>query len=231
MADAMQNEDTDRLSPLEHIFYAEAHNVCQKWQHYFSIYETHFARYRNKRLRFLEIGVSQGGSLDIWKRYFGSRASIVGVDIDPACRRFAGPQVEIIIGDQGDPAFLKSLAEQVGPVDAILDDGGHRMDQQILTLEHLYPLVKEGGVYMCEDVHTSYDPSHGGGLRESQTFIEYMKTQIDDLHSWYTGGPPAESIARTTRSIAFYDSIVVLEKKAFTGPVYVETGHIRPPVA
>lgn len=100
----MQN-DADRLSPLEHIFYAQSHNVCQKWQHYFLIYETHFARFRNKRLRFLEIGVSQGGSLDIWKTYFGSRASIVGVDIDPACRRFAGPQVEIIIGDQGDPAL------------------------------------------------------------------------------------------------------------------------------
>lgn len=105
------------------------------------------------------------------------------------------------------------------------------MDQQILTLEHLYPLVKEGGVYMCEDVHTSYDPSHGGGLGQPQTFIEYMKKRIDDLHSWYTGGAPAESMGRTTRSIAFYDSIVVLEKKAFAGPVYVETGHIRLPVS
>ena len=217
----------EQLSPIEHIFYGQSHNICQKWQHYFSIYETHFAKYRGRRLRFLEIGVSQGGSLDMWKSYFGPRASIIGVDIDPACRRFHDDQVEIIIGDQGDPAFLKQLAQQVGEVDAILDDGGHRMDQQILTFEHLYPLLKDGGVYMCEDVHTSYDPTHGGGLGKPDTFIEYMKTRIDDLHDWYYRNPDATSVARTTRSISFYDSIVVLEKKPFAGPRYVEVGHSR----
>lgn len=225
----MQNE-TNRLSQLEQIFYGQSHNICQKWQHYFSIYETHFSRFRNQRLRFLEIGVSQGGSLDMWKTYFGPRASIIGIDIDPAAKRFAGPQVEIIIGDQGDPTFLASLAAQVGDLDAILDDGGHRMDQQILTFEHLYPVLKDGGVYLCEDVHTSYDPSHGGGLGEPDTFIEYMKKRVDDLHGWYNGSPPLQSVARTTRSICFYDSIVALEKKAFSGPVYVETGHVQPPL-
>ena len=215
------------FSPIEHIFYGQSHNICQKWRHYFSIYETHFSRYRGQRLRFLEIGVSHGGSLDMWKQYFGPRASIIGVDNDPACRRFHGDQVEIIIGDQGDPAFLASLAKQVGEIDAILDDGGHRMDQQILSFEHLYPLVKDSGVYMCEDVHTSYDSSHGGGLGKPDTFIEYMKSRIDDLHGWYGGTPALTSVARTTRSISFYDSIVVLEKKRFDGPCYVEVGHAR----
>lgn len=220
---------TDTLtpfSPIEQIFYGQSHNICQKWQHYFSIYETHFSRYRGQRFRFLEIGVSQGGSLDMWKQYFGPRASIVGVDIDPNCRRFQDGQVEIIIGDQGDPAFLASLADRVGEIDVILDDGGHRMDQQILTFQHLYPILKDGGIYMCEDVHTSYDPSHGGGLGKPDTFIEYMKSRIDDLHGWYGGNPEAGSVARTTRSISFYDSIVVLEKKPFSGPRYVEVGRV-----
>jgi len=195
--------------------------------HYFRVYERYFAHLRGKRATFVEIGVSQGGSLDMWKAYFGPRVSIIGVDIDPACRRFEDDQVQIEIGDQGDPKFLAYLAEKVGEADAVLDDGGHRMDQQILTFEHLFPKVKEGGVFMCEDVHTSYDPTHGGGLGNSDTFIEYMKRKIDSMHEWYYGSPPQDSIARSADSICFHDSIVVVTKRAFSGPKYVEIGRVR----
>lgn len=182
---------------------------------------------RERKIKFLEIGVSQGGSLDMWATYFGPNASIIGVDIDPACRRFESPQVEIVIGDQGDQDFLVELSRRIGKVDAILDDGGHRMDQQILTFQQLYGNVTEGGIYMCEDTHTSYDPTHGGGLGKPDTFIEYMKKNVDYLHSWYNGQANSMSVGQTTKSICFYDSIVVLEKQAFTGPCYVEVGRAR----
>jgi hypothetical protein len=221
--------EAKELGDLERIFFSSAHNVCQKWAHYFDIYERYFSPYRGKRMTFLEIGISQGGSLDIWKSYFGDRATIIGVDIDPACRRFDSAQVQVIIGDQGDPAFLASLADQVGEVDLILDDGGHMVDQQILTFQHLYPKVKEGGVYMCEAVHTSYLANHGGGLGKPGTFIEYMKQGIDDLHGWYTHGiPDVSSLSRSTRAITFYDSVVAIEKQNFAGPRYFEVGYTRP---
>lgn len=212
---------------LEDIFYQSAHRPCIKWAHYFDIYEEHFARFRGQRMTFVEIGVAFGGSMDIWREYFGSRAHIIGVDVDPERLNYAGPQVDIVIGDQGDPAFLADLAKQIGTVDVVLDDGGHRMDQQILTFEHLYPLVNEGGVYMCEDTHTSYDPGHGGGLGDAGTFIEYMKRKVDDLHSWYHTPPGEQSLARTAHNISFYDSIVTLRKRAFTGPQFVEVGYKR----
>jgi hypothetical protein len=217
------------LGDLERLFFSTPHNVSQKWAHYFDVYERYFSAYRGKRVKFLEIGISQGGSLDIWKNYFGDRASIFGVDIDPGCRRFDCAQVEVLIGDQGDPAFLKSLSERIGEVDIILDDGGHMMDQQILSFQYLYPNIKEGGIYMCEDVHTSYAAHYGGGQGKPNSFIEYMKRGIDDLHGWYTGGiPDASSLSRSTRAISFYDSIVVVEKHKFSGPRYFEVGYSRP---
>ena len=70
---------------LAQIFYSDVHRICQKWEHYFPAYERHLARFRGQAVRVLEVGVSQGGSLDLWRRYFGEEARLFGVDIDPAC--------------------------------------------------------------------------------------------------------------------------------------------------
>jgi len=212
-------------SDIEKIFYEGDHPICQKWAHYFEIYEENFSFIRGRACTFMEIGVSQGGSVSMWKQYFGPQARIIGVDINPDATRFADDQVEIVIGDQEDIEFLRNIASQYGPFDAVLDDGGHTMIQQINTFKEIYPFVKEGGAYLCEDVHTSYHAEFGGGLMRSDSFIEFMKAAIDDLHSWYHAPAVQEnSLARTTKSICFYDSIVALRKKAFSGPQYVEAG-------
>ncbi len=80
-----------------------------KWRHYFHIYDRHFERFRGTRVRVLEIGVDHGGSLQIWKKYFGADARIVGLDIDPRCQEYAEDQIEIVTGNQADVALLKSL--------------------------------------------------------------------------------------------------------------------------
>src|SRR5437588_378242 len=85
-----------------------------KWTQYFPAYERHLARYVNEPVTLLEIGCGQGGSLQIWKKYLGPLARIVGVDIVPACARFAEPQIEIRIGDQSDRTFLEALAAEFG---------------------------------------------------------------------------------------------------------------------
>jgi hypothetical protein len=214
------------LSDFQRIFFSEPHRITEKWLNYLEVYERHMARFRGRRLRLVEFGVSQGGSLDLWERYFGADAELIGVDINPDCRRFERANVRVHVCDQGDRVAMTQLARAIGPVDIVLDDGGHTMTQQINTFDIFYPLVRDRGVFICEDVHTSYQPQFGGGLRHKGSFIEYMKAKVDELNAWHAaGGAEVTDFTRTAQAICFYASIVVVEKQRFDGPVYVEAGY------
>lgn len=205
-----------------------------KWFHYFDVYERHFAAFRDKEITFLEIGVFHGGSMQMWKHYFGPKARIIGVDINPACKDFEEDQITIEIGSQEDPAFLRGLAEKYGPFDIILDDGGHTMNQQLVSFDVLYPHVKRDGLYVCEDLHTSYWNGWGGGFRQPWTFIEFSKRLIDDLHAWHSHDPESFQVTPFTQSafgLHFYDSILVIEKRLMTPPVQRGTGKPSFPTA
>ena len=138
---------TDPPNPLEE--YLEQHadgRRVHKWAHYLDVYERHLAQYRGRPITMLEIGVQSGGSLRMWRDYFGPAARVVGVDIDPRCARLEDPDTTVVIGDQEDPRFMASLAERFGPFDVVIDDGGHTMAQQARTLEVLWPAIRTGGV-------------------------------------------------------------------------------------
>jgi len=120
-----------------------------KWRHYFDIYDRHFDRFRGKRVRVLEIGVDHGGSLQLWKHYFGPDAEIVGLDVDPRCAAYAEAQIEVRIGNQSDWSLLKSL----GVFDVVIDDGSHRLQDQLASFEALWPSTR--GAYLIEDCHES----------------------------------------------------------------------------
>lgn len=194
--------------------------LLHKWLHYFEVYDHHFQRYRGKPLTILEIGVFHGGSLQMWKEYFGPQAKIYGVDIDPRCKQFEENNVRILIGDQSDRDFLRKLKEEIPRPDILIDDGGHLMHQQIATFEELYPFVAEDGIYLCEDLHTSYWPDWGGGLKRPGTFIEYSKQLVDALNGFYidpTGSVPV-SLTQSTHSLHYYDSMLVIEKQRRNEP-------------
>ena len=200
--------------------------LIHKWKHYFPIYERHLERFRNQDVLMLEVGVSHGGSLRMWKRWLGPHARIVGVDIDPRCKALEEPGTEIVIGDQEDRGFLRELRERVGPIDVVIEDGGHTMGQQIATLEELWPAVVPGGVYLAEDLHTSYWDEFGGGHRKPGTFIEYAKDLVDDMHAWHTrerGHPPTDW-TRTIAGMHVYDSVIVFDKADVTEPVVRKSG-------
>lgn len=191
------------------------HRAVMKWKHYFGIYQRELGRFQGKDITFLEIGVYRGGSIPMWKGFFGEGATLVFVDINPDCKAHAEPGTHVEIGDQADPAFLTHLAKTYGPFDVILDDGGHMMHQQITSFEHLWPQVADLGLYMVEDTHTSYWPGFGGGFEEKASFIEYAKRLIDKMHSWYTDQDdifPFDDLARQINAVRFYDSIVIVEK-------------------
>ncbi len=186
-----------------------------KWKHYFGVYERELGRFRGRDISVLEIGVYRGGSIPMWKGYFGDGARLTFADIDPACCDHAEPGTVVEIGDQADPSFLADLARKHGPFDVVIDDGGHMMHQQITSFEHLWPHLSDQGIYLVEDTHTSYWPGFGGGFREEASFIEYAKRLVDKMHSWYTDQDeifPFDEIARELNSVRFYDSIVVVEK-------------------
>jgi len=212
---------------LEEFFLGNTGNLIHKWMHYFDIYDRHFSKFRNKPVVLLEFGVSHGGSLNMWRDYFGKQARIIGVDINPECKKFASEGYEIFIGSQEDEAFLKKLMKKIGPVDIVIDDGGHTMKQQLTTFENTYDHVKEGGVYLAEDLHTSYWADFGGGLRKQGTFIEKCKDLIDQLNAWHsrdTESLRVDNFTRTTPSIHFYDSIVVFEKATVNEPYHKQIG-------
>lgn len=206
--------ETDDENPLWVYFSRNRGRLIHKWHHYFDIYHNHFSRFRNQPITILEIGVSQGGSLQMWKKYFGPKAKIYSVDIDPRCKKLEEDRIKIFIGDQADRDFLRQIKEEVGQIDILIDDGGHTMSQQINTFEELFPIVREKGIYLVEDLHTSYWEEFGGGYKKDGSFIEYAKGFIDSINAWHSRDPmlvPNE-LTKSATGIHFYDSVLVIEK-------------------
>jgi methyltransferase family protein len=188
--------------------------VLDKWVHYFPIYTRHLQRFRGRPLRMLEVGVYRGGGLDMWSRYLGPEAKLVGLDIDEAAVRAVRGRFPVVLGDQQDPEVLLAVNEQYGPFDIVIDDGGHTMQQQITTAETLFPLLTDGGVFIVEDTHTSYWAEFGGALHGPDSFIEWAKRRVDDLHSRHdTDIDPNSVWATELDGLHLHDSVVVLEKK------------------
>ena len=100
------------MNDLEKYFHNNNNRLIHKWVHYFEIYERHFSRFRNKEIVIVEIGVFQGGSLQMWKNYFGDKAIIYGIDIDPRCKEFEEENIKILIGSQSDRNFLRTVCKK-----------------------------------------------------------------------------------------------------------------------
>lgn len=162
----------------------------------------------------LEIGVHGGGSLRMWRDYFCEGSTIVGIGIDPSCKEHAAENIDVHIGRQDDEKFLTKVAKEYGEFDIVLDDGSHINSHVIKTFGTHYPFVARNGVFLVEDMHTSYWPKFGGGLGKEGSFIEYAKAKIDELNATHVRRDyPITDFTRSTDGISFYDSIVVFEKR------------------
>ena len=201
--------------------------VVHKWHHYIPIYERYFGRFRDGPVRFLEIGVSKGGSLQMWRRYLGPEAILFGIDIDPACAAFDGQAGKVRIGSQADTAFLNRVVDEMGGVDVVLDDGSHVMGHIRASLAALFPRLSVGGIYMIEDLHTAYLPGYGGGARPGagRNLLHELAPIIDDMHRWYHNLPEqVPALDGMVAGLHVHDSIVVLEKEQVYRPVHSKVG-------
>jgi hypothetical protein len=213
---------------LEALLYRRKGRRADKWQHYLAVYDRFFAPFRDKAPRLLEIGVNDGGSLALWRKYFGPAATIVGLDIDETCREVGDGIARVVIGDQTDAALLRQIVAEMGGVDIVIDDGSHVAAHQRASLDVLFPLLAEGGLYVCEDLHTSYWTGFGGGYRDPNGFIELVKDTIDQLHEWYHPERPGpDATRREVKGIHIFDSIVVFEKARIERPFRVLSGTPR----
>lgn len=216
------------MNDLEKYFRSNSDRLIHKWNHYFDIYDSHFKKFRNKEIVILEIGVSQGGSLQMWKNYFGNDAKIYGIDVDQRCKDLEEENIEIFIGSQSDRKFLRSIKKSIPRIDIIIDDGGHTMNQQRVTYEELFDHVKDDGIYLCEDLMTSYWLKYGGGHKRRNTFIEYSKNFIDYINAYHSeqASLKVNSFTKSVDSIHYYDGIVIIEKKKRSQePTHEKTGN------
>jgi hypothetical protein len=199
-----------------------------KFEHYFPLYEKHFTKFIDISPKILEIGIQKGGSSEMWARFFGDGTSIDGIDLKPRCKET--DYLKIHVGDQGNSFFWDDFVKTIPyKFDIIIDDGSHDNPHQILTLIKTYNLLNNGGIYWCEDTHTSYYENvrvSDGGYQNPNSFIEFTKKLIDVIHSNHTRhaidvGPTPNSrhvdkellnIFDQIQGIHFYDSVVVIEK-------------------
>jgi hypothetical protein len=195
-----------------------------KWVHFFSIYDELFAPYMEgfreedgslRPVRFLEIGVDRGGSLELWRKYFGPDAVIFGIDVNPDSEMPDRDDLHVRIGSQADPAFLASVIAEMGGVDVVLDDGSHVAKHQRASFDALFPALSTGGLYVVEDTHTSYWWSFQGGYRRPGTIVQVAKGMVDGLSKSFYRAPVsrrARLAASDVTSIRFYDSMIAFTK-------------------
>ena len=155
--------------------------ILTKMDHYLDVYHWLLAPWRSQNISFLEIGVWKGGSIKMWQDYFGAASRLAFLDIDPNCKIFEVSGVAVEIGDQYDHGFLQNIAAKHGPFDIIIDDGGHKMDQQKASFNGLWAQLSDGGLYVVEDNHTSYWLGFGGGFRAQKSFAEFSKDLVDRM--------------------------------------------------
>ena len=184
-----------------------------KWTHYFPVYEKHFKPLTDKPIKILEIGILNGGSLQMWRKYFHPDSVIVGIDINPDCKVHEEDGVHVRIGDQSDPEFLQSLIDEFGKFDLVIDDGSHHVSHVNKTFQFLYPKIQNTGIYLIEDTHAAYWSSHGGSMDNPETINNVSKSMVDKINAEHTHGQiKPDFFTYETRCMSVYDSMVVFER-------------------
>jgi SAM-dependent methyltransferase len=210
----LQAEDAaiETANPL--LSYFDAHKEgagIWKWMHYFDIYQDHFSKFVDHEVHVLEVGIYSGGSLPMWKAYFGMGCRVYGVDIEEACTAYKDERTEVFIGDQADRSFWAGVRKAVPTLDILIDDGGHHPEQQRITLEEMLPHLRPGGVYLCEDIHGA-----------NNQFAAYLQGLSNSLHSMTPSEMPSgisglasapSGFQRAIRAIHLYPFVAVIEKR------------------
>lgn len=188
---------------------------------YHRIYPWFLEHFRKQEVTLLEIGIEKTESLKLWDGYF-KNLTLHGIDID--AKNFENPNITLHKVDQSKPKELESFVTKVGTTfDIIVDDGSHVPEHQILTLDYIWALLKPGGVYIIEDIETSYwGKSKIYGYKfnsNSINVIQYLKNLIDFVNIEFSGKKikhkKNRDINEEIEMITFAYNCVILIKKDY----------------
>lgn len=207
-----------------------------RWLEYTDAYERNIGRkrYLQKNIKLLEIGVQSGGSINIWKDYFGESLYYVGIDINKNCKQFEklDRHIYVEIGTQSDSNFLSSICAKYGPFDVIIDDGSHITEDILITLRTLFTrCLTNHGVYVIEDLHWSSHVCKGQSSMtvQGKDVYGHFADIARDMSAYFKIGMATLSDFNLTKispfsghitRLEFYDSMIFLHySKSLQSPL------------
>jgi tetratricopeptide (TPR) repeat protein len=219
-------EPDHKLDPLTRL--AIKHGTDKWGPHFYTpVYHELFCHLRDRPIQLLEIGVggdalktSGGASLAMWAEYFAN-GQITGIDITEK-HLTLDPRVRVYRGSQDDSALLKKVCDERGPFDIVIDDGSHVPKHVVASFHILFPVLRDGGMYLIEDVQTTFWPNFGGStihggetVRLTRTIIECLNhaeiAVADRSHSF----PP---FAKQIKALRAFHNVIVVDKGDNTEP-------------
>lgn len=225
------------MNELTTLYGQHTGRVSQRWSSYLDTLDRVLAAKRTDPISLLEIGVQNGGSLELWARYFCAARILIGSDIDERCGEltFEDDRIRVVVGDATEAGVQQTIASLSEGFDVVIDDGSHRSPDIIAAFIALYPRLAEGGVYIIEDLHCSYAASFGGGLHTQRSALGFLRRLIDVVNQDHWGLPtsaaehlqslvdeplPQEFLASLTTiaSLEFFDSVCVVRRDGGPSP-------------
>lgn len=181
-------------------FESQTDRTTDKWDSYLTVYDRAFAPYREGGISLLEIGIQNGGSLEVHARYFRNHRLIVGCDINPRCAALNYPahdKIRVVVGNANADETRRQIAALGTQFDIIIDDGSHQSADIILSFLHYFPRLKRGGLFVVEDLHASYWQGYGGGVFHPQSSMAFLKNLADlpNLEHWGVSMTPQQYLA------------------------------------
>ncbi|WP_434151170.1 glycosyltransferase [Methylocaldum gracile subsp. desertum] len=218
---------------LDQLYSEHTGKVSDKWSLYLTEYGRLFDDYRDKPVRLLEIGIQNGGSLEIWSKYFSNASVLIGCDINPdcACLTYDDPRIAVIVGDANSGEISERIFLHCPQFDIVIDDGSHLSSDIIRSFSLYFPRLAEGGLFVAEDLHCSYWSQFEGGLFDPYSSISFFKRLADVINHEHWGVPKARAdilrgifakhgcdmdaeVLSQVHSVEFVNSMCVIRKTA-----------------
>lgn len=166
---------------LQQIYNTHTGKVSDKWSIYVAEYDRIFAEYRHRNVSLLEIGIQNGGSLEIWGKYFNKARAIFGCEIDETCTvlDYDDARINLIIGNANSEDVEQEIFKRIDSFDLIIDDGSHQSGDIVQSFARYFGHLADGGIYVAEDLHCSYWAEFNGGLFNRHSSIAFFKLLAD----------------------------------------------------
>ena len=220
---------------LPQLYREHTGKVSHRWSLYLDVYDAAFAPWRELPVTVVEVGVQNGGSLELWGQYFKAARAIIGCDVDERCGalRFDDPRLTVIVGPINAESTAREIVARAEAIDIFIDDGSHVSTDIVAAFCNYFPRMRPGGMYVAEDLHCAYHPDWQGGLSRPNA-MGFFKLLVDGMHQDYWQEPAelralaapflppgaavdVSRLAADAASIAFYDSMCFVRKRPATG--------------